>query len=167
MKAVRILGIDPGFDRVGISILDKEGSTEHLVFSCSITTSKQDSFSSRLLVVGKELEDVIQKYKPHHVAIETLFVTKNQKTAMLVSQARGVIMYICQKSNLELFEYSPPQIKLAVTGFGKSEKQDVAFMVSKILKLSPSENRLDDELDAIAVALTHSAHYKAFLGTTL
>lgn len=167
MKPIRILGIDPGFDRVGVSIIDKQGTREQLVFSCSIVTSKKDSFPERLLVVGKELEDIIKTYKPVHAAIETLFVTKNQKTAMLVAQARGVIVYACQKGGLELFEYSPPQVKLAVTGFGKSEKQDIAFMVSKILKLPVSKKRLDDELDAIAVALTHSAHYKAFLGATL
>ncbi len=167
MKPIRILGIDPGFDRVGVSILDKQGTQEELVFSCCITTSSKDLFAERLLVLGKELEEIVRTYKPNHASIETLFVTKNQKTAMLVAGARGVILYICQKCGVDIFEYSPPQVKLAITGFGKSEKKEVAFMVTKILNLPPSKKRFDDEVDAIALALTHSAHYKSFLGTTL
>lgn len=164
MKSVRILGIDPGFDRLGVAIIDKYGAQETFVHSISITTSKKETFPERLCFVGMALIDIIKKYKPDHLAIETIFVTKNQKTAMLVSQVRGVIIYLSRLSGLDVFEYSPPQIKSAITGYGKSTKDDVAFMVSKILRKSFPKNTLDDELDAIAIALTHSANYKPFLG---
>lgn len=167
MKSVRILGIDPGFDRLGVAVIDKEGAQEIFIHSLSVTTSPKDPFPERLLLIGKTLKEIITTYKPDHLAIETLFVTKNQKTAMLVSQVRGVIIYLAYLGGLEVFEYSPPQIKSAITGYGKSTKDDVAFMVSKILHKSFPKNTLDDEVDAIAIALTHSANYKPFFGKTL
>jgi crossover junction endodeoxyribonuclease RuvC len=157
---VRILGIDPGFDRLGICILEKEGSVETLVYSSCITTSKQDTFSVRLQIIGKALEEVLKKYKPDELALEKLFFAKNQTTAINVAEVRGVILYLCQIAGLSLYEYSPPQIKLAVAGHGKASKTDISYMVPKILKIPLSSKLLDDELDAIAIALTHSAHRK-------
>lgn len=163
MTPIRILGIDPGFDRLGVCILDKEGGKETLVTSLGILTSKSEVFEDRLLYIGDAVEKLVTKYKPDHLAIETLFVTKNQKTAMLVACVRGVIIYLCKKHGLSIFEYSPPQIKLAVTGYGQAKKDDVAYMVSKIIAIPKDKKQLDDEVDAIAIALTHSAHYKASL----
>lgn len=160
---MRILGIDPGFDRLGVCVLDKEGTKETLVTSLGIVTSKTESFEDRLLYLANGVEKLIQEYKPTHLAIETLFVTKNQKTAMLVACVRGVIIYLCKKHGLEIFEYSPPQIKLAITGYGQAKKEDITYMVSKILHVTFDKKQLDDEIDAIAIALTHSAHYKARL----
>ena len=160
MKKIRILGIDPGFDRLGICVLDKEGTKENLVTSLCVVTSRKDNFEERLLVLASDLEKMLKKYKPDHLAIETLFVTKNQKTAMLVASVRGVIIYLCKKNGLSIFEYSPPQIKSAVTGYGHAKKEDISFMVSKILKMSIKKGQLDDEIDAIAIALTHSACQK-------
>ena len=154
----RILGIDPGFDRLGIAIVDKEKQKEILIHSSCITTSKKDSFESRLFQIGENLEKIIAIYHPNELAIETLFFTKNQKTIITVAEVRGVCLYLAHKHNLSVHEYSPPQIKLAITGHGKASKEDIALMVPKILKHPLLIKALDDEIDAVAIALTHSAN---------
>jgi crossover junction endodeoxyribonuclease RuvC len=158
MSIVRILGIDPGFDRLGICILDKESNKESLIFSTCITTSKKNSFEKRLVDIGKELEELLKKYTPDELAIETLFFTTNQKTIITVAEVRGICIYLSHKNNVAIFEYSPPQIKLAIAGHGKASKNDIAMMVPKILKQPLLIGTLDDEIDAIAIALTHSAN---------
>lgn len=158
MSTVRIIGIDPGFDRLGVSILDKEGQKETLIHSTCIITSRKDSFEKRLLVIGESLEKVLKTYKPNELAIETLFFTNNQKTIITVAEVRGICIYLSHKYNARVYEYSPPQIKLAITGYGKATKEDIAIMVPKILKQPLLINTLDDEIDAIAIALTHSAN---------
>lgn len=158
MSAIRILGIDPGFDRLGVCIVDKEGTKETLVFSTCITTHKKDSFEMRLSTIGKAVEKIITDYKPHELAIETLFFTNNQKTVITVAEVRGVCIYLSHKHGVSLHEYSPPQIKLAIAGHGKASKEDIAHMVPKILKHPMKLGTLDDEIDAIAIALTHSAN---------
>lgn len=155
---LRILGIDPGFDRLGVAILDKEGQKEKLIFSTCITSSRKDSFEDRLLQIGQEFEKIITMYHPHELAIETLFFTKNQKTIITVAEVRGVIIYLANKHGVSLFEYSPPQIKSAIAGHGGASKEDIALMVPKILKQPLLIESLDDEIDAIAIALTHSAN---------
>ncbi len=157
-SVVRIIGIDPGFDRLGVCILDKNGSKETLVFSTCITTSKKDSFEKRLSVIGEKLKEVLVEYKPHELAIETLFFTNNQKTVITVAEVRGICIYLSHLHGATLHEYSPPQIKLAIAGHGKASKEDIAHMVPKILKQPLLINTLDDEIDAIAIALTHSAN---------
>jgi crossover junction endodeoxyribonuclease RuvC len=157
MSVIRILGIDPGFDRLGVCILDKEGQKETLVYSHCITTSRKDSFEKRLFHIGEALEEIITRYTPHELAIETLFFTNNQKTIITVAEVRGICIYLSFKYGLTLSEYSPPQIKLAIVGHGKATKEDIALMVPKILKQPLLIDTLDDEVDAIAIALTHSA----------
>lgn len=159
-QTVRILGIDPGFDRVGLCVLEKTGSKEVLLFSTCIHTSRKDSFEARLGTIGKELTALVKQFSPTELAIEKLFFAKNQTTAMNVAEARGVILYICHTHGLSVHEYSPPQIKVAVTGYGGASKKDIESMVPKILGKSLSAALVDDELDAIAIALTHSAHRK-------
>ncbi len=160
MSAIRILGIDPGFERLGVCILDKEGSKEALIYSACIETSRKDSFEKRLGVLGTELEKIFKKYKPEELAIEKLFFTKNQKTAINVAEVRGVVLYLSFLKGLSINEYSPPEIKLAIAGHGRATKKEIAGMVSKILAGQVKKGLLDDELDAMAIALTHSAHRK-------
>ncbi len=151
---MKILGIDPGYDRVGIAIIEKLRTQKEIVlYSDCFKTSTHDTFFMRLEQVGKGVENVIKKYKPDILAIESLFITKNQKTAMHVSEARGVIIYEAIKNGLKVFEYSPPQIKTAVTGYGSSDKDHVMKMIPLLVKMS-SKKAQDDEYDAIAVALT-------------
>ena len=160
MSTVRILGIDPGFGRLGICILDKEKNKETLVFSSCVETSKKESFENRLTIIGNTLEKIIKKYKPTELAIETIFFTTNQKTIITVAEVRGVCIYLSSLYKLSIHEYSPPEIKLSVAGHGKGTKEDVAHMIQKILMGQIKKGLLDDELDAIAIALTHSAHRK-------
>lgn len=158
MSIIRIMGIDPGFDRLGVCILDKEGNKESLVYSTCIITNKKDSFEKRLVELGQKLETIVTTYSPHELAIETLFFTTNQKTVITVAEVRGICIYLTHKHGVSLFEYSPPQIKLAIAGHGKASKDDIAHMVPKILKQTFAKGTLDDEIDAIAISLTHSAN---------
>lgn len=160
MSTVRILGIDPGFDRLGVCILDKEGNKETLIHSQCITTSKKETFEVRLAEVGLQLTKILEIYKPNELAIETLFFTTNQKTIITVAEVRGICIYLSHINDLTIHEYSPPQIKLTVAGHGKASKDDIAHMVPKILGKPIKLGTLDDEIDAIAIALTHSAHRK-------
>lgn len=158
---MRILGIDPGFERLGIAILEKKSGNkkECVLFSECFKTSAKLEFSERLFLIGKEIKKIIIKYKPEILAIETLFLTTNQKTVMHVAEVRGVIMYEASLAKLEIFEASPPQIKIATTGYGKANKEQVMRMV-KILVDIDYAKKSDDELDAIAIALTAFACIK-------
>ncbi len=153
-----ILSIDPGFERVGVAILEKnKGSKETLIFSECFKTPATLSFPDRLVLIEEEIERVCRDFTPGHLAIETLFMTTNQKTVINVAQARGVLLSTAKRNGLEVHEYTPLQVKVAVTGYGKSDKKAVMSMVPKIIKME-TEKKSDDELDAIAIGLTHIAH---------
>ena len=158
---MKILGIDPGFERLGIAVLERKAGEqkEVVVFSECFKTKAQLKFSERLLLIGLEIKKIIKKYKPEVLAIETLFLTTNQKTVMRVAEVRGVAIYEARQMGLEIFEASPPQIKVAVTGYGKANKEQVMKMV-RILANVDNNKKSDDEMDAIAVALTASAYLK-------
>ncbi len=152
-----ILGVDPGYDRLGVAILKKEvGSKELILFSDCILTDKKSSFENRLLFLGEALGVLIKKWKPTHLAIEKLFFTKNQKTAMDVAETRGVIIYLAAQSGMVIHEYTPGEIKAAVTGYGSATKEQVSLMVTKLIAL-PRAPKYDDEYDALAAALTGAA----------
>lgn len=172
---MRILGIDPGFERLGVAILEKQQNKkpfdkaqgkEKVLFSECFHTSAKLEFSERLFLIGKEIKSVIKKYKPEVLAIETLFLTTNQKTVMHVAEVRGVIIYEAISAGLKIFEASPPQIKIATTGYGKANKEQVMKMVRILVDIDKTKTRQkngqesDDEMDAIAIALTAFAHIK-------
>ena len=147
-----ILGIDPGYERLGIAVISKEErSKEVLLFSECFKTSSKLLFYERIVLLGEEVARVIKEFKPEVLAIENLFIEKNQKTAMRVSEARGVILYEASKNGLFIKEFTPLQIKLAVTGHGKSDKKSVAKMLPLLIKINKKIDH-DDEYDAIAVA---------------
>lgn len=150
----RVLSIDCGVAIVGWAVLDKEYNKLTHIANGAIETKKGDDMSLRLKQVFEQLNEIIVKYGPKTMAIEDIFYFKNQKTVITVSQARGVIMLAGSLHNLAIFNYTPLQVKSAVTGYGRAEKDQVAFMVGKILKL---ENipKLDDITDAIAVGICH------------
>lgn len=151
---MKVLSIDPGFERVGIAIIEKTHlQKDKLVYSLCFKTSAKISFPERLKNIGIEIEKIIKKYKPEVLAIEKLYFTTNQKTAMGVAEARGMILYIASKNNLAVCEYTPPQIKLAVTGYGKASKEMIMSMVPKLIDIKDII-KSDDELDAIAIGLT-------------
>lgn len=151
---MKILSIDPGFERVGIAIIEKTSlKKDTLVYSECFKTSAKIPFCERLEKIGTEVESVVKKYKPEALAIEKLYFTTNQKTAMGVAEARGTIIYVAAKNGLKIYEYTPPQIKVAVTGYGKASKDMVMSMVPKLIDINRDINS-DDELDAIAIGLT-------------
>ena len=151
---MKILAIDPGFERVGIAVLERNvGKKDEVAYSACFKTSAKIPFHERLTAIGSEVEKVIKKYKPIALAIEKLYFTTNQKTVMGVSEARGVIIYSASRNGLLIFEYTPPQIKVAVTGYGKADKNMVMTMVSKLINIK-TKSKSDDELDAIAIGLT-------------
>lgn len=157
---MKILSIDPGYDRVGVAVIEKTPKgKEFLVYSGCITTSAKFPLRERIFAVGSEISLLIKKYKPESMALEKLYFTTNQKTAMGVSEARGVIIYEASRAGIPIFEYTPMQIKVAVAGHGHAGKEDVRKMVHKLIDV-PQGMRLDDEIDAIAVGLTCFAHEK-------
>lgn len=158
---MKILGIDPGYERLGIAILEKNkgDQKEILIHSECFKTSSKLDFNERLLILGKKVEEIIKEYKPEMLSIETLFLNTNQKTVMQVAEVRGIIIYLARKYNLKIFEASPPQIKSSITGYGKSDKEQIRKMVGLLINLPKEKSEsLDDELDAIAIALTAFAN---------
>lgn len=150
------LSIDPGFERLGLAVIEKK-QKEVLLFSECFQTSKKDSFPKRLLIIKNRLEEVIKKYKPDSISIETLFFSANTKTALAVSELRGVILVTAEQYTIPIFEYNPMQIKVAVTGNGKADKKAIIQILPKIIKIE-KEIVFDDEFDAIAVGITHFAY---------
>ena len=155
-KSCRILAIDPGYERVGISIIEKRATEGEVIFSECHQTDKKLNHSLRLSSITKEIIKCIELYKPKILAIEKLFFSKNVKTALAVAEARGVIIGQAALLGLEVFEYSPQEVKIAVTGYGKSDKQQVILMINRLVKIKKKIN-YDDEYDAIAIGLTHLA----------
>jgi len=153
---MKIIAIDPGYERMGVAIIEKNKAKEELVYSECFKTSPKIPHEERLKLIGKEVEKIIKKYKPEAMAIETLFFKNNQKTAMHVSEARGVMLYVASSAGLPVREFLPMAIKIAVTGYGGSEKSQVTSMVKKLIKID-KELKYDDEYDAIAVGLTYFA----------
>lgn len=151
-----ILGVDPGYGRMGLALIEKSRNGEKLIHSECFETSDKLPHSQRLLLISNKIEEICDEFEPQKMAIETLLFSKNVKTALKVAEARGVILSTTAKRNIRIFEYNPNQIKLAVTGYGKSDKKQIISMVEKLLKLTPKK-RHDDEFDAIAIALTCSA----------
>ena len=156
-----ILGIDPGYERLGIAVLEKKSrnNKEYLIFSECFKTSAKLAFEDRLLQIGEEVKKIIKRYKTEVLAIETLFLNTNQKTVMQVAEVRGVIIYEAKCASLKVFEASPPQIKVATTGYGKANKEQMMKMVKMLIKVDP-KTKSDDELDAMAIALTAFAHIR-------
>ena len=152
---MRILGIDPGYAIIGYGIIDFFGGKYKTLSYGAITTSSDTPFTKRLELIYDELELIIAKTKPPVAAIERLYFQNNQKTAIDVAQARGVIMLALQKSKLPAFEYTPLQIKTALTGYGRAKKPQMMEIVRRHLGLKEVP-KPDDTADALAVALCHA-----------
>jgi crossover junction endodeoxyribonuclease RuvC len=155
MQKMRILGIDPGIGRTGWGIIDVQ-STKLTVqsFGC-IETEVNGELKDRILVLYEALKEIIEREKLTAVAVEELFFQNNAKTAMAVGQARGVVLLLAAQNNLPLAIYTPLQVKVATTGYGKAEKAQVGQMVKTILKLALVP-KPDDTADALAIAITHA-----------
>lgn len=150
-----ILGIDPGYERLGIAVLEKNqgDKKEKVLYSDCFKTSAKLPFVERLLLLGKEVEKLIKQYSPEVFAIESLFFTNNQKTAMMVAEVRGALLYQAMCAGIAILEFTPLQIKMAAAGYGQADKKQVTDMVKKLVVIE-KEIKHDDEYDAIAIALT-------------
>ena len=153
---MRILGIDPGFGRIGYGIIEeKKGEWVHVSHGC-IETPAGALFIERLKVLNVALEKIIATYQPTHGAVEELFFYKNVKTALDVGQARGVILLTLVHAGIPVDEYTPLQVKQTMTGYGRADKSQIQAMVQILLHL-PKEKLQDDAADALAIALTAGA----------
>lgn len=157
--AMRILAIDPGYDRLGIAVVEGSASRPILLWSDCVMPPKGVG-ATRLAEVSRAVTEAIAAYAPDAMAIETLFFSINKKTALGVAEARGAILAAAGSASLPVVEYSPQQVKSAVTGNGGADKAAVARMIPRLLIL-PEKKRTDDELDAIAIGITAlSTHIK-------
>ena len=152
---MRILGIDPGYAIVGWGIIDSERGSIRPVAYGAITTPAHTDIEERLLMIRNDLISVIKKYSPDEMAIEELFFNTNITTGIAVAEARGVIICTAHELGVKVSEYTPLQVKQAVVGYGKAEKQQVIAMVTSILRLK-SPPKPDDTADAVAIAICHS-----------
>ncbi len=150
-----ILGIDPGIGRMGWAVITVNNSQLTVNNYGCVETKAGLAVEQRLLVIHKTLTKIINEYKPEVLAIEELFFGANAKTAMIVGQARGVVLLTAAQNNIDVAVYTPLQVKIALTGYGRGEKAQVGQMVKVLLKL-PSVPKPDDTADALAVALTHA-----------
>lgn len=152
---MRIIGIDPGTGILGFGVIDVNKGKVSLVDAGVIRTPVKQADSIRLLTIFNELSEIIKDTKPEVMSVEKLFFSQNITTAMSVSQARGVVLLTAEQASLKIFEYTPQQIKQAITGYGKADKKQMQEMVRIILNLKEAP-KPDDCADAIAAALTHS-----------
>lgn len=150
-----ILGIDPGLATVGFGVIRSEKNVNIPLDFGVILTPKDVPFPKRLQMIERGVKRLIEKYNPNEIALEELFFNNNQKTAIDVAQARGVIVNVCYSHTEKLFEYTPLQIKQALTGYGRAEKKQIQQMVATFLNLKKIP-RPDDAADALAVCLTHA-----------
>lgn len=152
-----IIAIDPGYDRLGLAVLEKpKNHKEKIIHSECVQTNVQDDFNIRLAQIGKHVRNIIEKYKPEYMAIEGLFFSKNTKTALKVSESRGVVIFQASDKDIPVFEFTPNQIKVAVTGYGKANKKDMYTMTRRLIDVG-DKKMIDDEIDAIAIGLTFFA----------
>lgn len=150
---MRVLAFDPGFERLGVAVLEKTKGKEALLHSACLRTPKTLSFAGRLKVLGLAAEALIEEWSPTAMALEEVFFEKNAKSAMQIAEVRGMLTYIGEKAGLAVHQYTPGEVKIATTGYGRSDKAAIALMVGRLVVL-PERKRLDDELDAIAVGIT-------------
>lgn len=157
---MRILGIDPGTGILGFGVIDIQHGKPQLVDAGVIRTPAHEDDAVRLQTIFDELTDIIVQTKPTHMAVEKLFFARNVTTAMTVAQARGVVLLAGKQADLELFEYTPLQIKMAITGYGRADKKQMQEMVRLHLNLAEVP-KPDDCADALAAALTHAQSRKS------
>lgn len=152
---MKILGIDPGMAIVGYGLLEVNSNNIQLITSGSIQTDKKLDDSKRLLEIYNDLSQIVEKYSPDCASVEQLFFFKNQKTIIPVAEARGVILTVLEKYSIPTFSYTPMEVKQVLTGYGRADKKEVEQMVKLALE-GMDLPKLDDTIDAIAIAICHS-----------
>lgn len=151
---MRILGIDPGTAITGFGVIDTNGNSFKFVDAGVIRTPKEQPMNERLLTVYDEMKELLAEFKPDAMSIELLFFARNVTTAMTVGQSRGIVMLAATQAGVPVYEYTPMQVKQAVTGYGKADKKQIQEMVKTLLKLDAIP-KPDDAADGLAIAITH------------
>ena len=159
---MRILGIDPGVATIGFGLVEADRAQVHMVTYGAITTPAGLPLSRRLYQIDRDMEELIEKLKPDVMAVEELFFNTNLTTGIAVAHGRGVILCAAERCGVPLHEYTPGQVKLAVTGYGKAEKRQVMDMTKRLLHLK-AVPRPDDAADALALALCHARSFTSRL----
>ena len=152
---MKILGIDPGIAIMGYGVVDFDGNKVKVIENGVITTSSKTKTPERLEILYDNLDEIIKEFQPDEFAIEELFFNQNVKTAITVGHARGVQILCAQENNLPIYEYTPLQIKQAVTGYGRADKKQMQLTITKLLNLKEIP-KPDDAADALSVALCHA-----------
>lgn len=160
-KVKIILGIDPGIQRTGFGILATDAKKMKLIDQGCITTTRKQEPAERLLDIANDIQELIKNHRPDVLSIEKLFFAQNVTSALAVGQARGVTLLAAQQSGLEIYEYNPMQVKVALTGHGGASKEQIGKMVQRLLDLDFAPVP-DDVNDAIALAICH-AHNQSFI----
>ena len=161
---MRILGIDPGVATIGFGLVEADRAQVHMVTYGAITTPAGLPLSRRLYQIDRDMEELIGKLKPDVMAVEELFFNTNLTTGISVAHGRGVILLAAEQLGVPIFEYTPMQVKLAVTGYGKADKKQVMQMTQRLLHLTKLP-RPDDAADALAIALCHSRTATSLIDT--
>lgn len=159
---MRIIGIDPGYAIVGFGVIEYNKASFKAIQYGAVTTPADMDFNSRLKVIYDDVSYILDSLKPEYLAIERLYFTTNQKTAIDVAEARGVILLAARQREIPIFEYTPLQVKQSVTGYGKAIKKQVQEMTKRILNL-PEIPKPDDTADALAIAVCHAHSYNSKL----
>ena len=155
---MRILGIDPGYATIGFGLIEADHAQFHMLHYGVMTTPAGLPLSKRLYQIFSDMEELITQLKPDVIAVEELFFNTNITTGIAVAHGRGVILCAAEKCAVPLYEYTPSQVKVAVTGYGKADKHQVMDMTKRLLKLK-ALRRPDDAADALALALCHARSY--------
>lgn len=162
---MRILGIDPGVAIVGFGLIESGHGSLRMLQYGAITTPAGQPLAARLLQIGRDMEELIDAFRPDEMSIEELFFSKNITTGIAVAHARGVILCAAEKKRLPIYEYTPMQVKQAVVGYGLADKKQVMDMTKRLLKLK-AVPRPDDAADALAIALCHARSATSLLRRT-
>lgn len=157
---MRIMGIDPGYAIVGFGVVDYDKAAFTPIKYGCITTPAHTDFSDRLNEIYNDITEVLQALKPDALAMETVFLTTNQKTVIAVAEARGVLLLAARRAGVPVYEYTPLQVKQSVAGYGKANKKQVQEMTRTLLKLTVLP-KPDDAADALAMAICHAYSYRS------
>lgn len=159
---MRIIGIDPGYAIVGFGVIEYERSQFTVIDYGAVTTAAETDFNTRLKEIYDDVCYIMDKYRPEAMAIERLYFTTNQKTAIAVAEARGIVLLAARQREIGIYEYTPLQVKNSITGYGKAVKKQVQELTKNILKL-PEIPKPDDTADALAIAVCHAHSYNSRL----
>lgn len=157
---MRILGIDPGIGITGYGLIETNGDAVELITSGSIQTDKDKPCSKRLLEIYRDIKELCKRFEPDAAGIEQLFFFKNQKTVIPVAEARGVILTALEEMGVKTGEYTPLVVKQVITGHGRASKEEVRDMVKRFVEINKN-TKLDDTVDAIAIAICHARNIEA------